>query len=311
MPSFTKNKHWTLFIDYVLITFGCLLYTGAWCMFLMPHNLIGGGVSGLSAIVHYATGIPMGLINFGVNAVLLIIAFFILGKGFGLKTIYAIVLFSVALEVIPQWIPQDFVQEFVMQNGKMLCVVMGGMLTGLGIGLTFTRGGSTGGTDILVMIVNKYKDITPGRLLMAMDFVIIISSLFIPSYTAEGIALDFTQKVAIVIYALILTAVNSYTVDMYLTGSKQSVQIMIFSKVYEKLADELAFNIHRGVTLLRSRGWFNKNESEVLVVISRRTDLSMILARIKEIDPNAFISVTSVMGVYGLGFDTIKNKKIK
>lgn len=306
-----KNNLWSLLYDYFVITLGVCLYCGAWAVFLMPNNLIGGGVSGLSAIVYYATGISMGITNFGVNALLLIVAFIILGRGFGVKTIYAIIMSSLALQFFPSLIPTDFVNDFTVENGKMLCVIMGGALTGLGIGLTFTHGGSTGGTDIIAMIINKYKDITPGRLLLMLDFVIILSSLLIPSYLPDGSQLNFTGKIANVIYALVLVAVNSYTVDMYLTGSKQSVQIMIFSKNYEALADELAFNIKRGVTLLRSRGWFNKQESEVLLVVARKTDLSMILARVKEVDPSAFISVSSVMGVYGLGFDTIKNKSKK
>lgn len=305
------NSFWSLFYDYFVITLGVCLYCGAWAVFLMPNNLIGGGVSGLSAIVYYATGISMGITNFSVNALLLVVAFLILGRGFGLKTIYAIIMSSLALQFFPSIIPTDFVNDFTAENGKMLCVIMGGALTGLGIGLTFTHGGSTGGTDIIAMIINKYKDITPGRLLLMLDFVIILSSLLIPSYLPDGSQLNFTGKIANVIYALVLVAVNSYTVDLYLTGSKQSVQIMIFSKKYEALADEIAFNIKRGVTLLRSRGWFNKQESEVLLVVARKTDLSMILARIKEVDPAAFISVSSVMGVYGLGFDTIKNKSKK
>lgn len=306
-----KNNLWSLLYDYFVITLGVCLYCGAWAVFLMPNNLIGGGVSGLSAIVYYATGVSMGITNFSVNALLLVVAFFILGRGFGLKTIYAIIMSSLALQFFPSLIPTDFVNDFTAENGKMLCVIMGGALTGLGIGLTFTHGGSTGGTDIIAMIINKYKDITPGRLLLMLDFVIILSSLLIPSYLPDGSQLNFTGKIANVIYALVLVAVNSYTVDLYLTGSKQSVQIMIFSKKYEALADEIAFNIKRGVTLLRSRGWFNKQESEVLLVVARKTDLSMILARIKEVDPAAFISVSSVMGVYGLGFDTIKNKSKK
>lgn len=297
--------------DYLVISLGVGLYVGAWAIFLMPNNLIGGGVSGLSAIVYYATGISMGITNFTVNALLLVIAFFILGRGFGLKTIYAIVLSSVFLQFFPMWIPTDFVQEFTLDNGKMLCVMMGGAMTGLGIGLTFTHGGSTGGTDIVAMIINKYRDITPGRLLLMLDFVIILSSLLVPSYLPDGTLLGFSGKVANVMYALVLVAVNSYTVDMYLTGSKQSVQIMIFSKDYEKLADEIAFSLNRGVTLIKSRGWFNKQESEVLLVVARKNDLSLILSHIKESDPNAFISVSSVMGVYGLGFDVIKNKKVK
>lgn len=307
----TAKKVWTLFYDYFVITLGVISYVGAWAVFLMPNNLIGGGVSGLSAIVYYATGISMGITNFTVNAILLIVAFIILGRGFGMKTIYAILMSSLLLQFLPGWIPSEFVQAFTEENGKIICVIMGGAMTGLGIGLTFTHGGSTGGTDIVAMIINKYRDISPGRLLLMLDFCIIISSLLVPSYLPDGTMMGFNGKIANIVYALVLVAVNSYTVDMYLTGSKQSVQIMVFSGKHKELADDIAFNLKRGVTLLHSRGWYNKQDSEVLLVVARKTDLSIILSRIRETDPNAFISVSSVMGVYGLGFDAIKVKRTK
>ncbi len=307
----TAKKVWSLFYDYFVITLGVISYVGAWAVFLMPNNLIGGGVSGLSAIVYYATGISMGITNFTVNAILLIVAFIILGRGFGIKTIYAILMSSLLLQFLPGWIPSGFVEVFTEENGKMLCVVMGGAMTGLGIGLTFTHGGSTGGTDIVAMIINKYRDISPGRLLLMLDFCIIISSLLVPSYLPDGSEMSFNGKIANIVYALVLVAVNSYTVDVYLTGSKQSVQIMVFSKKYGELADEIAFRLDRGVTLLHSRGWYNKQDSEVLLVVARKTDLSIILSSIRETDPNAFISVSSVMGVYGLGFDAIKVRRTK
>lgn len=295
--------------DYFLITLGMLMFVSAWSMFLLPNNLMGGGVSGLCAIIHYATGWSMGIMNFVINTILLIIAFLILGRGFGVKTIYAIVVSSLAFQFLPDMIPQDFITEFAKSNGKLLCVIFSGGITGVGIGFTFTHGGSTGGTDIIAMIINKYRNITPGRLLLAMDAVIILGSLLVPSYLPDGSLQPITDKIAVVVYALILVGVNSYTVDVYLTGSKQSVQLMIFTKKIAEMSDALAFELNRGVTLLKSRGWYHKQDSEVIMVVARRTDLKMILSAVKEIDPKAFISVNSVMGVYGLGFDTIKDRK--
>ena len=296
--------------DYFFITMGMFLFVGAWTMFLMPNNLIGGGVSGVCAMLHYALGWSMGITNFTINGILLIIAFLILGKGFGVKTIYAIVVSSLCFQFFPSIIPMDFVNEFSLANGKLLCVIFGGAMTGVGIGFAFTHGGSTGGTDIIAMIINKYHNITPGRLLLMMDAIIIGSSLFVPSYLPDGSLQAFPEKMAVVVYALVLTGVNGYTVDLYLTGSKQSVQIFIFTKNIEMMADAIAFDLKRGVTLLKSRGWYHKQEGEVLMVVARRTDLNVILSKIKQIDPKAFTTVTSVMGVYGLGFDTIKSKRV-
>jgi len=306
-----KNRTITVLLDYLVITFGILLYVGAWAIFLLPNNLLGGGVSGLCAILYYATGIPMGVMNFVINAVLLVIAFIILGHGFGIKTIYAIILSSIGLTFLPGLIPQQFVSTFSVENGKMLCTIIGGIMTGLGIGLTFTHGGSTGGTDIVALVINKYRSTPPGRLLFCIDMVIIFSSLVVPSYTSSGEAVPFVQKVANAIYALVMVGVNSYAVDLYLTGTKQSVQLFIFTKKKETVADAIAFDLDRGVTMLRSRGWFHKEESEVLMVVARKTDLNTILRCIKSIDPKAFVTVSSAMGVYGQGFDVIKDRSGK
>jgi len=311
MAQFNFNKLFKTLSDYFVITLGLGMYVLAWSLFLLPNNLIGGGVSGMSAIIYYATGFSMGITNLLINAFLLILGFFIIGAGFGFKTIYAILVSSFGLAFLPGVIPQDFVNTFVMENGKILCTIMGGVMTGIGIGLTFSRGGSTGGTDIVALIVNKYFNVSPGRLILMIDVFIILSSLFVPSYTSDGTRVTMVVKVANAIYAFIMVGVNGYSLDLFLTGTKQTVQIYVFSKEYEKLSDMVVNELHRGVTLLRSRGWYHKQESEVMIVVARKTDLSLILRRIKEVDPTAFITVTSAMGVYGQGFDTIKEKRLK
>lgn len=303
------NNHLKALSDYLVITIGIGLFVVSWSIFLIPHNLFGGGVSGMSAIIYYATGISMGLSNLLINAILLIAGFFILGTGFGFKTIYAIVISSVGLSFVPGLIPEDFVRAFVMENGKILCTIMGGVMTGVGIGLTFSRGGSTGGTDIIAIIINKYFNVSPGRMILMIDIFIILSSLLVPSYTQDGAAVPLAVKIANTIYAFIMVAVNSYSLDLFLTGTKQTVQIFIFSKKYEKLSDMVVYELDRGVTLLQSRGWYHKKESAVMIVVARKADLSLILRRIKDVDPSAFITVTSAMGVYGQGFDAIKGRK--
>lgn len=304
-----SKKALTLITDYLVITLGVLSYVSAWAVFLIPNNLLGGGVSGLCAIIYYATGISMGVSNLVINSVLLILGTWVLGHGFGIKTIYAIIASSLGLAFLPGLIPTEFVEGFVLENGKMLCTIIGGLMAGLGIGLTFTHGGSTGGTDIIALMINKYRNISPGRLLLLLDAFIITLSLIVPSYQADGSLLPFSQKFANVIYAFILVSVNSYTVDLYLTGTKQSVQMFIFSKKPEVVADAIAYDMHRGVTMLRSRGWHLKQENEVITVVARKTDINPILRCIKAIDPDAFVSIANVMGVYGLGFDTFKDKK--
>ena len=180
-------------------------------------------------------------------------------------------------------------------------------MVGVGIGLTMSQGGSSGGTDIIALIVNKYRNVSPGRMILLMDVVIILSSMLVPSYTADGALLPWTEKVTTVVYGFILVMVNSTVIDLYLSGSRQSVQVFILSKKYEQIADTITHELRRGVTVLDGKGWYTKHNTEVLMVITRKTDLSILLRAIKSIDPDAFLSVSSVTGVYGKGFDQIKD----
>lgn len=303
-----KNNVWITLKEYLLITVGLLSYVLGWAIFLIPNNLVGGGVSGLSAIIYYATGIQMGYSYFVINVILLLVGFKILGTGFGGKTIYAIIFASVMLNILPPLIPEYISQELAVSNGKMLCTVIGGVLSGVGIGMSISNGGSTGGTDIIALIVGKYRNISPGRLILAMDVVIILSSMLFPSYTAAGELVPFPEKLATAVYGLILITVSGYSVDLYLSGSRQSVQVFIFSKKYAEIADEITDGLHRGVTIIHAEGWYTKEESQVIMVMTRKTDLNLLLRYVKSIDPDAFISVSSVMGVYGKGFDTLKVK---
>lgn len=297
--------------EYVLITAGLLSYVLGWAVFLIPNNLVGGGVSGLSAIIYYATGIQMGYSYFVINLILLLVGFKILGTGFGSKTIYAIIFASVMLNVLPPLIPEYIKSELAVSNGKLLCTIIGGILSGVGIGVSISYGGSTGGTDIIALIVGKFRNISPGKLILAMDVVIILSSMLFPSYTSSGELVPFPEKLATSVYGLIMITVSGYAVDLYLSGSKQSVQVFIFSKKYAEIADSIVGEMKRGVTIIHAEGWYTKEESEVIMVMTRKTDLNLLLRYIKSIDPDAFLSVTNVMGVFGKGFDSIKVKSDK
>ena len=299
--------------EYFLITLGILCYVLGWAIFLVPNNLIGGGVTGIASIVQYATGgtVKMGYTYFVINAGLLIAALFVIGKSFGVKSVYAIILASVGLNVFQGLIPQSFIQSMALDNGKLMSTIMGGIMVGVGIGMSLSQGGSTGGTDIIALMINKYRNISLGRLILMMDVVIILSSLVVPSYTADGQLVPFVQKLTTVVYGLILIAVCTSVLDLYMAGSKQSVQLFVFSKKYQELADAITRDLHRGVTVLQGQGWYTKTEAHVLIVLTRKADLSMLLRYIKTIDPDAFLSITSVSGVYGKGFDKIKEKVAK
>ncbi len=322
-----KKSFWTVVQEWALVTLGILIYVTGWALFLMPNNLVGGGVSGISSMIQYATGgaIQMGYSYFVLNAILIILAVVVIGMGFGAKTIYAIILASVGLRFLPDLIPTEIIQTLALQNGKLMSTLCGGVMAGIGIGMSISNGGSTGGTDIIALIYTKYRNVSPGKVILYIDFVIILSSLLIPSIVpdvdpATGRQLigpdgeplthlmPFSEKVTTVIYGLILVTVNGRVIDSYLSGSQQSVQLFILSKHYAEIADSITHDLHRGVTVLDGKGWYTKEPAEVLMVITRKTDVNLFLRQIKAIDPNAFLSVSSVNGVYGRGFEAIKGK---
>ena len=309
MTEMLKGSSWgNMLKEYGLITLGVVAYALGWSIFLLPNNLIGGGVSGFASIIYYATGLKMSITYLVLNVILLLVGTRILGTGFGGKTIYAIVMTSVMLAVLPEMIPTDFIHEFALSNGKLICTCLGGIIAGVGIGLSISQGGSTGGTDIVALLWCKFYPASPGRVILVIDVVIILSSLLFPSYTETGDLLPFAEKLAVVVYGLIQVTVSGTAIDMYLSGSKQSVQAFIFTKKVAEMADVIAFDMKRGVTVIPAKGWYSKEDKEVLMVVTRKTDLNLLLKYVKSIDPDAFLSVSSVMGVYGQGFDTIRVK---
>ena len=295
-----KNKALSTFKSYAIITLGLILYVLAWVVFIIPHQLVGGGVTGISAVIQYCTGFNVSYSFFIINGILLLIALKILGPSFGVKTIYAMLVTTLLLRFMPLVIPEEFIQIIALDNGKLLSVICGGTLSALGISLTFSQGGSSGGTDIIALMITKYRAISPGKILLILDVFIIGSSLIVPTEGSWG------ERVANLMYGYIMAGVFSVALDVFVSGSKQSVQIFIFSKNYEKIADRITADIHRGVTALEGKGWYTKTESTVLLVIARKPELKLLLNLIKEEDPQAFISVGSVSGVYGYGFDVIK-----
>ena len=295
--------------EYFLITLGILIYTTGWTIFLTPNNMFGGGVSGISAIIQFATGIKMGYTYFVINALLLLISLFIIGPSFGVKTVYAILLASFCLNIEQTIIPTQFIQDIALSTGKLLCFIIGGSMAGFGIGMSISQGGSTGGTDIIALIVTKYRNVSPGKVILLMDVFIIAFSLLVPSYDSNGQALPFVDKFITAVYGMITVTVCGNVADLYLSGSRRSVQLFILSHKHVAIADMITTEFHRGVTVLDGKGWYTKQQASVLMVITRKTDVNILLRAIKRIDPDAFLSISSVAGVYGKGFDSIKENK--
>jgi uncharacterized membrane-anchored protein YitT (DUF2179 family) len=278
-----------------------LIYVTGWTAFLMPNHLVGGGVSGIAALVQYATGFPISYTYFIINAFLLLLALKILGKGFGAKTVYAVALTTVLFRVLPAVMPADLITD-LSENGKLISALIGGALTGVGIGIIFNRGGSSGGTDIVALIINKYRNISPGRIILSIDMVIIGSSFFVSGEPTLG------KQIATVLYGYIVVSVTGYTIDMILSGARQSQQFFVFSKHYETIARRITTEMNRGVTIIDGQGWYSKNEQKIVMIIARKSESNGIYRIIKDVDKDAFLSVGNVMGVYGKGFEQIRVK---
>lgn len=284
------NKILATIWDYFLMTVGSLIFCMAWTSFLIPNGLASGGLTGLCTIIQYGTGIPVGWTYPIINIALLVMGFLTLGKAFGVKTIYVIALTSLFFEVLP-----DFPQLEVLMEEKFLVALVGAAMESVGLGLVLLRGGSSGGTDIIAMMINKYWPVSPGRVYLFSDIFIIASLLFVPG-----------KGLVDMIYAYVVMLGFSFGVDFVLLGNKSSVQILVFSPKYKEIADHMINNVHRGVTALQSVGWYSQMESKVLLIIARKHQMNEVVNEIKEIDKKAFISVSTAMSVYGEGFEEVK-----
>ena len=284
------NKILSVLWDYVLMTVGSFMFCFAWTSFLIPNGLASGGLTGLCTIIQYGTGIPIGWTYPILNVLLLILGFLSLGKGFGFKTIYVIGLTSILFEILPQ-----FPNLMVLMDEKLLVCLVGASLEAIGLGLIMLRGGSSGGTDILALMINKYWPVSPGKVYLYSDMLIISLLLLVPE-----------KGLVDLIYAFVVMLGFSFGVDFVLIGNKSSVQILVFSSKYEEIADHIIHQVHRGVTAIQSVGWYSQQESKVLLIISRKHQMNEVVNEIKNIDRKAFISVSTAMSVFGEGFEEVK-----
>jgi uncharacterized membrane-anchored protein YitT (DUF2179 family) len=274
--------------SYIISTIALFVMALGWTGFLIPNKILGGGVNGIATMLFWTTGLSTGITIVAVNIVLILIALRIIGSGFGVKTVYSIVVISAMFSILQYYIKEPFVTD------RFMAAIVGGVLSGTSIGLVFTQGGSTGGTDIIALIVNKYHNISPGKIILLIDVFIISSSYFI------------FQSIETLVYGFVVMGVSSYTIDLVLTGFKQSVQLFVFSKNAEVIADRITRETGRGVTLIKGTGWYTKKEHSVLMVMAKKMESQQLFRIIKEVDPAAFVSLNTVMGVYGKGFDEIR-----
>ena len=278
--------------DFMFIVFGILLYAIGYTAFILPERVVMGGVAGLSALIYYATNIPAGISIFVLNITLLVIAFSALTKQFVVRTIVGVLLLSLFIGSL-----QPLFQAFpIITAGedKFMHVLIGGMLSGAGLGVVFSHNGSPGGTDIITVLLTKHFNLSFGRAMQFIDCTIICSSYLL------------FHSMETIVYGVVFTLVASFVCDFVVNGSRQTVQFLIISKNYKEIADTINRRVNRGVTVIEGKGWYSKENVEMLVVLSRKYESQDIFAVIKQIDPQAVVSQTFCHGVFGEGFDKIK-----
>lgn len=278
--------------DYIMIALGVMLYGIGWTVFLLPNDITTGGVPGIASIVYWATGFPVQYTYFCINFFLLLLALKVLGVRFCIKTIFGVATLTIFLSII-----QKLTAGITLLHDQpfMACVI-GASFCGSGIGITFSSNGSLGGTDIIAAVINKYRDITLGRVILICDLIIISSSYLV---------LKDWEKV---VYGFVTLYICSFVLDQVVNSTRQSVQFFIISEKYEEIGRYINEHPHRGVTVINATGFYTGKEIKMLFVLAKKSESSIIFRVIKEIDPKAFVSQSAVIGVYGEGFDHIKVK---
>ena len=290
--------------DYFYITLGLLMYTFGFTVFLLPYEIVTGGIAGIGAIVFYATGFPVQYTFFIINALLIVGTIKILGWKFLTKTIYATFMLTFMLEMAQQVVmmPDGHFYKLLGEGNDFMSLVIGCMITGTALAVVFLNNGSTGGTDIVAAVLNKYHNITLGRALIVIDICIIGSCLFIPSFG------DVRMRCQMVVFGICTMVIECLMLDYVMYWQRQSVQLLIFSKKYQEIAYAIAKQTDHTMTILDGHGWWTGKTTKVICLLAKKNESGRIFRIVKTIDPNAFVSQSSVIGVYGEGFDSIKVK---
>ena len=280
------------FKDLIFIALGILSYAVGYTAFILPEKVVIGGVSGISALIYYAVQIPAGISILVLNILMLVIAFTALTKQFIVRTIIGVGIMSLFVGALQPF----FAAHPIITAGedKFMHVLIGGAMAGAGLGLVFSHNGSTGGTDIITVMLNKFFNMSFGRAMQFIDCTIICSSYLL------------FHSVETIVYGVAFTLIASFVCDYVVNGTRQTVQFMIISKKYKEIADAINTDVRRGVTLIEGKGWYSKNDVDMLIVLTRKYESQEVFAVIKAIDPNAVVSQTFCQGVFGEGFDKIK-----
>ena len=280
-------------IDYIMIAIGCISYSIGWTIFLLPNDISTGGVAGLSSIVFWAFNIKVSYTYFSLNALLLVVALKTLGWRFCVKTIYGVIVMTISVGLLREYVPDPT----IMKGEPFMAALIGSLFCGTGLGFCLSYNGSTGGSDIVAAIVNKYRDISLGRVLILVD-----TSIVTLSYV---VLKDWEH----VIYGYLSLVIVSFVLDLVVNSGRRSVQFLIISERYNEICKQITETPpHRGCTIIDAHGYYSGQTTKVVLVVTRQREARVLYHLINDIDPQAFVTQSQVMGVFGQGFDKFKVK---
>ena len=304
------------FFEYIIIVIGIAPMALMVNWVLLPHAFVGGGLTGICSAIYYLTGgllpsvfpeyggaIPVWLTTFVFNAILLLIAGLTVGWRFCIRTMVGVAAITFWYRVIPI-LPEPIISD------PWLGAIIGGFVFGLSLGCVLAANGSSGGTDIVAMIVNHYRNISLGNIMLLCDILIIVSAFFLPlpaSMQQEGTNPTYLQ-IKRVLYGVTMTFAYTIAVDWIMSRLHRSVHFLIYSAKYAEIATAINTTVNRGVTVLDGTGWYSQKPMKVISVLVRKPESSLVFQLIHDIDPDALVSIADVRGVFGSGFDKIKAK---
>ena len=291
-----KGRVWEFLKDFFFINLGMAIYALGWAAFLLPYHITTGGMTGMFAILYYLTKFPISAAVLISNAILLIIAFKPLGWKFVGKSAYAAIALSSFLEMGQQMMTDEAgnLMQILGDGQDSMACVLGAILNGLGIGIVFLTGGSTGGWDIIAALVNKYRNISFGRALLILDFLVIASCW------------PIFHDVRMVVFGYVTLVVYTYALDMLINSARQDIQFIIFTNKSDEICQRIISETCHSVTSMNGEGYYSHQNIKVLITIVHKREQLTILRMIREIDPAAFVSQSRAEGVYGNGFKTIR-----
>ena len=296
MPTISYHRIWEFVVDFLAINLGMAVYSLGWAAFLLPYHITTGGMAGMFAIVYYVTGFPMSYAILIANGILLVFALWQLGWKFTIKTAYAVLALSAYLQLGQDMMTADdgTMMQLLGEGQDSMACVLGAVLNGLGIGIVFLSGGSTGGWDVIAAIINKYRNVSLGRVLLYLDFLVIAS--------CWPIFHDWRM----VVFGYVTLAIYTYVLDMLVNSARQDVQFIIFTTKPDEICQRIITETCHSVTSMNGEGYYSHQSIKVLITIVHKQESVTILRMIKETDPDAFVSQSRAEGVYGNGFKAIK-----